>query len=674
MLSKSLEEVKSDISLLTQDIYTLDDISRTAALSHLNETIGLLRMGSATDDTAESLSPPKKIKLEEDDSLENSAASAVEWLINTDTFMDEVDSKIEEDAVKLENEIEQESVAEKLYNGVKPTCNLCGMVFINVGSLDAHCKNNHEDFQQQQQHLDHPKLQKDMEGHMSNIKCEICDVTFSRHANLRRHKERVNHKNKVRALMVSQEDIGSYSTELTPENKVYSDAHNNTYNTFMDMEASWDTENFQIASNYESSGNFNTDETLGYSHIETHSKEMQNNPDEYKCLKCEQPFNSSNNLEYHNKNPINCEKILKIRLKLRNRLLTSSNNLLLKSDEETLKRDLANNKNVKVDNEALDQFVQKTFHSAKHYSQTLTGSGEQLKYESDKLSLETNKEVSHSSLKTEVDQDSFHKWTRINEVNEKFAKVACAKDSSPSLDRSHSTDDSFMNQLESELNELESLLQSSAKDEANSVADKDKFTEEHSPMLVAHETSDNDDYNEPPEKDEHEVYGTTEQNKNLIQSILIELVMNVRLQCEQKAPSLDYENQKYNNKDTFRQHKNIHTDKKAELNRDVFECHQCGKTFTNRVSFGHHKNEHTDKYWCKTCDKRFSTNQKIKSHSCAWVLKNRKEALNNESTETIAVGINQIHKTSAVNAPENNISSLQQKYPGLSIVPKIRTT
>ena len=185
---------------------------------------------------------------------------------------------------------------------------------------------------------------------------------------------------------------------------------------------------------------------------------------------------------------------------------------------------------------------------------------------------------------------------------------------------------------------------------------ENQFTEVPSPMLVGNKESNNCDNNEPTEEDEHEVDATTELKKNLIQSLLIELVMNVKLECEQKASSIG----------------NI-TSSKAELKREVFECHQCGKTFTNRCSFNHHKNEHTDKYWCKTCDKRFPTNQKIKNHSCAWVLKNRKEALNNESAETVEVGINQIHKTSAINASENNISSLQQRYPGLSIVPKIRT-
>ena len=173
-------------------------------------------------------------------------------------------------------------------------------------------------------------------------------------------------------------------------------------------------------------------------------------------------------------------------------------------------------------------------------------------------------------------------------------------------------------------------------------------------MQVGNKESINCDKNEPTEEDEHE---EDELKKNMIQSLLIELVMNVSLEFEQKAPS-----------------KGNIIRSKAELKQEVFECHQCGKTFTNRCSFNHHKNEHTDKYWCKTCDKRFPTNQKIKNHSCAWVLKNRKEALNNESTETIAVGINQTHKTSAVTASENNISSLEKRYPGLSIVPKIRTT
>ena len=187
------------------------------------------------------------------------SAADNEWLTNTDTFFDDSTEAVEKgkETVTVEakfnpnDEIRRQLVT-TLYNGFIPTCDVCGSMFPTVGTLNDHMKKHNDkaempvltpevsapvpgteqnsfkciygdyhadSVQGLKSHLDYkhcseqPKflcqegdygtnnqhsLKMHMNKHKSDIVCNICDVSFTRQANLRRHKEGVQHKMKVK--------------------------------------------------------------------------------------------------------------------------------------------------------------------------------------------------------------------------------------------------------------------------------------------------------------------------------------------------------------------------------------------------------------------------------------------------------------------------------------------
>ena len=141
MMLKNLDEIKNDIVGLTLDIEGLDNSAKSAAIYHLQETIDLLKLGSGLEMQMAAIAgnqePPKKIKLEE----EKTGEVSNEWLINTETFLDNSgNNNIKDDPP---NDVNVASIPELLYNGMTPTCEICGSSFPSVGSLDDHMKKCH---------------------------------------------------------------------------------------------------------------------------------------------------------------------------------------------------------------------------------------------------------------------------------------------------------------------------------------------------------------------------------------------------------------------------------------------------------------------------------------------------------------------------------------------------
>ena len=154
MFGKNLTAIKDELVLLSLNIQRmegLEDAAKTAAISHLQETIGLLRFGGQR-------AAPKKIKLEE--------GVAVEPVVNQDNT--------------LFNSTVHEDVVEKLYNGLKPACDICGADFASVGVLSAHVKNDHGN--KEYVGISTAKLYNGL-----TPTCEVCGATFATVGELSTH-------------------------------------------------------------------------------------------------------------------------------------------------------------------------------------------------------------------------------------------------------------------------------------------------------------------------------------------------------------------------------------------------------------------------------------------------------------------------------------------------------
>ena len=113
---------------------------------------------------------------------------------------------------------------------------------------------------------------------------------------------------------------------------------------------------------------------------------------------------------------------------------------------------------------------------------------------------------------------------------------------------------------------------------------------------------------------------------------------------------------KYNNRKSYFEHLNIHSDKfkcmnecqqrfrsltklkthdckkvterlkvkeSIESGKDTFNCVECGKKYTNKNSYSIHLNVHTDKFKCEgKCQQRFASGFKLNKHDCQKILQN----------------------------------------------------
>ena len=228
MFGKNLTSIKDDLALLSLNIQRmegLEDAAKTAAISHLQKTLGLLRFGDQR-------AAPKKIKLEEGVVLEPAT------VVNQDDAL--FSSTVHEDVVA------------KLYNGLKPVCDICGADFASVGVLSAHVKNYHGN--KEYVGVSTAKLYNGL-----TPTCEVCGATFA--------------------------TVGELST-----------------------------------------------------HVKTcHGGNQNPQEGDFICLRCNQPFSSRAILESHTKNPANCEKILKIRERLRERQTDSTSDNLQEVNNDPVK-------------------------------------------------------------------------------------------------------------------------------------------------------------------------------------------------------------------------------------------------------------------------------------------------------------------------------------------------
>ena len=109
-MSEALASIKSNIALFTRDVSGLQGEERAGAVSYIQDTINLLRLGAVQQ------FPPRNIKLDE-----------------------------EATTVKMETKASFETITSILYKGVVPICDKCGQSFPSVGAMDTHmkqCKND----------------------------------------------------------------------------------------------------------------------------------------------------------------------------------------------------------------------------------------------------------------------------------------------------------------------------------------------------------------------------------------------------------------------------------------------------------------------------------------------------------------------------------------------------
>ena len=196
-MGKSLNDIKSLISLLTLQIEYLDPASKHAAIVHLEEAIGLLKIRAEHDlETLENQNLKEEMqesKLKDDSSSEKQDA----WMFNDDTFVDDIDYESNNETVPVQGKKPQEnecSINQEKYNEemkeqkipnneIKQEPVIQEPVVISLNPDTFHGQITSEN---------------DM------LKCEPCNVYLPRSYTMERHEEEPKHLARVATVPVKQ--------------------------------------------------------------------------------------------------------------------------------------------------------------------------------------------------------------------------------------------------------------------------------------------------------------------------------------------------------------------------------------------------------------------------------------------------------------------------------------
>ena len=234
--SRSLEEIKVEMDLLCLDIENLQDGDKIAAVKHIEDSLGVIKIGSSL--AFQLQSPAKRAKVE--------IVEAQPTQMKTEPEASEVQRKFQ-----------------NLYNGLVPTCDQCGATFPTLTTLDTHITRNHQtnkaaktEVKKETKENTRLSMTKKDEKKLSRSKstkpadkryqCEFCDKDFGKKRHVERHavghtskfkcercKHRFAEERKLRKHLLNKEncqkylgkndemaDISSIKTETKVEKKI----------------------------------------------------------------------------------------------------------------------------------------------------------------------------------------------------------------------------------------------------------------------------------------------------------------------------------------------------------------------------------------------------------------------------------------------------------------------
>ena len=272
--SKSLNDIKRDIALITLDIECLDPGLKPAAIAHLEETIDLLKIGAGYDLATLANQNLKEEKKET--TLEDA------WMFNDDTFDDDIDHESNNETIPVqekENCKNKSSIIQE-YNE-------------EMGKVLNQIPNNEIKQEPVVISMSPDTVQGQIASENDMIKCDPCNVYLPMSYTMKRHEEDPHHLARVSTVPLKQIDEMSVN-----ESQKKSILKHQTISTGINTTA---TANIC----YICKKQYKNRESLRL-HNNMHTGKN-------KCQKCKAHFTSRSKLKKHNGNPNNCLALQKIR-------------------------------------------------------------------------------------------------------------------------------------------------------------------------------------------------------------------------------------------------------------------------------------------------------------------------------------------------------------------------
>ena len=141
----------------------------------------------------------------------------------------------------------------------------------------------------------------------SKLRCEICDVTFSRESNLRRHNERIQHKTRLKEAQAARGvKRRKEETERSDTSEVWG------------SDGNWkNKDSGELSELSEVKTDIHEELIIDEKEYGDLREQDSSRMAMFTCPNCNQGFAKKERLDNHLKNPNNCEKLLKVRENLK---------------------------------------------------------------------------------------------------------------------------------------------------------------------------------------------------------------------------------------------------------------------------------------------------------------------------------------------------------------------
>ena len=557
-MSKSLIDIKRDIAIITLDIECLDPGSKRSAIAHLEETIILLKIGVEHE-----------TKLNDDSSDKEDT-----WMFNNDSFADDIKYESINGTFPLEEKDTSENESSIDHGNSEETGKAFDQIPNNeikqepVNQEPVVISSNPDTF--------HDQIASE---NANMLKCDPCDVYLPRSYTMQRHEEDPHHLARV-ATVKHKEDmsVDKSSEESLKQRPDLTENNSNPTTHICNI----------CQKQYKSRGDL-----LQHKNVHT---------GKYKCQKCKETFDRRGRLERHNKNPVSCLKLKKVRASIN-----------VPPVQETLEKSRIEN--------GMNEFIMRyeDFYQCpecpSHYS--------------NKNSLAEHRVIHTGKYKCQQCNEPFSSRSRLELHNRNpnncvnLKKIRASRDVTTNKSINIDTHRQIVNEESSQPDVSQNLFQWQCHECPNQYNNKKSVAEHrviHTGKWQCHECPNQ--YNNTKSLAEHRVIHT---GKYKCQQCNEPFASRCKLKKHNRNPNSCLNLKKIrasrdvtaNESITHRQIFYEESSQHPELSQNTFQwqCPECPNQYNNKKSLMRHMHMHTGKFKCPRCEAPFIERSKLDIHT-----------------------------------------------------------
>ena len=347
-MGKSLNDIKRDIALLTMDIESLDPDSKHSAISHLEETVDLLKIGAEHDQEMNEVMDtlleenPNNEDPENESNIDHGKNERIETQqtpnneikqepvnqepvilsLSPDNFQGQIDNvndtfKCEPCDVYLPKSYTLQHEQDPKHQARVSNEESVGQTALSISNEENSSANVHKCNLCHKQYKNRYDLLQHNHVHTGRFSCRRCNAAFRRRRELEKHSRRAENCSKLQKFRSST----IFPSFATNDKLTKPDAETRA-NTSKSEFAMQNASSLSFVSATETS-KINEESSPPvfqcpkcpnqYNNRKSFMRHENMHTGKYKCQRCEAPFREKFRLEQHSRNPENCLKLQRIR-------------------------------------------------------------------------------------------------------------------------------------------------------------------------------------------------------------------------------------------------------------------------------------------------------------------------------------------------------------------------